>query len=90
MRAEEIEHRRQQRGVAQPVPQIVRLQPGERKQPLRPCIVRQNPAEGLERQRGRIDGGSGGRSGGRSGGWSIAKNCQPRFQSIERYDLDGV
>ncbi len=45
MGAEKVEDRRQDRGIAKAAAKLVRGQPGQREQALRPPLVLQHPAE---------------------------------------------
>jgi hypothetical protein len=62
MRAEEIEHRAQHRRIAKPGAQSIGRQAGQRKQPIGPRLIGQQPAERGERQRGGVA----------RGGWGIS------------------
>ena len=55
MRAEEIEHRKLDFGRADPRAQIVRREPGQIEEALRPPLVSQNPRQGAEREGRGVD-----------------------------------
>jgi len=73
VRAEEIEHRAQNRSISKPGTQAFRGQAGKRQQPFRPVGLTDDPAQRGQRQGLRIG----------CRGWRLPENCQPRFLGIE-------
>lgn len=57
VRAQEIQHRAQQAGIAQTFAQGIRGEPGQGQQPFGTIAIGQNPAKRRQRQGGGIDNG---------------------------------
>jgi hypothetical protein len=77
MPAQEVQHCAEHCRLAEPIPQGLGSQAGQRQQPFGAGGIAQHPP-----QRGKRQGFGIG-----SGGWRVSQNCQPRLQRIERLAL---